>query len=112
MPQKYRLTNNSYVIRNADNASIPNDLGNMDRVEYNTWLAQGNTPDPFVPPVVSPTDAALQQLQINDDFMFRALELLIDVLLAKGTIVAADFPPAVRTLYQARKALRVSAGLP
>jgi len=66
----------------------------------------------FLTPVPTAQQAALQQLQANDAIMFRALELLIDVLLAKGTILATDFPPAVRTMYQARKALRVTAGVP
>lgn len=56
--------------------------------------------------------AALAQLQAQDATMFRALEVLIDILIAKGTIVATDVTPAIRTLYLARKALRVTAGVP
>jgi hypothetical protein len=33
------------VLRTADNASIPNDPANRDWVEYQNWLALGNTPE-------------------------------------------------------------------
>lgn len=66
----------------------------------------------FLHPTETAQQAAIRQLRANDDTMFRALELLIDALLARGVILATDFPPAVRTMYQARKALRVTAGQP
>ena len=34
-----------YVIRLLDNAHIPFDPANMDFVEYNKWLEEGNTPE-------------------------------------------------------------------
>lgn len=33
------------ILRTADNAHIPNDLGNRDWVEYQVWLAVPNTPE-------------------------------------------------------------------
>lgn len=66
----------------------------------------------FLRPVDTAQQAALKQLLANDATMFRALELLIDVLLAKGVIAATDFPVAVRNMYLARKALRTTAGVP
>lgn len=107
----YQLSTGTQIIRQADGARIPNDPTNHDYQDYLTWVAFGNTADPYVAPVDSAAVAALKQLQQNDAAMFRALELLIDVLLAKGVIVATDFTPAVRTLYQARKALRATAGV-
>jgi hypothetical protein len=34
------------IIRLIDNASIPFDPANMDFVEYQKWLSEGNTPLP------------------------------------------------------------------
>ena len=47
----YTLTSCSYVIRDVDNATIPNDPDNMDWQAYQDWLTAGNTPSPA--PVVS-----------------------------------------------------------
>jgi hypothetical protein len=43
----YKLTNSNEVIRILDNVTIPADPGNMDYVEFQNWLAQGNTPEPL-----------------------------------------------------------------
>jgi hypothetical protein len=47
---EYQLTQSDIVIRTADQAFIPNDPANRDRVEYDKWLADGGVPDPYVPP--------------------------------------------------------------
>ncbi len=105
------LAGTDAVLRNTDHAVIPNDPANLDRQAYATWAAiPGNAPDPV--PGLSPAQVAAQQLGANDALMFRALEVLIDVLLTKGTIAPTDFPPAVRAMYQSRKALRNQAGVP
>jgi len=45
----YKLLQNSVVL--VEQAmEIPFDLANTDYQQYLTWLAEGNTPDPYVPP--------------------------------------------------------------
>jgi hypothetical protein len=47
---EYQLTATESVIRTADGAYIPADPANRDWQEYQTWLAAGGVPDPYVPP--------------------------------------------------------------
>lgn len=50
----YKLTQSTSIIRKADNAFIPDDLGNTDYQAYLAWVAEGNVAeaaDPL-PPVV------------------------------------------------------------
>lgn len=46
----YRLTQGPSVIRTSDGSSIPPDPANRDYAEYLAWVADGNTPDPYIPP--------------------------------------------------------------
>jgi hypothetical protein len=111
MAHEYQLLPSpTTVLRNLDGAFVPFDPANRDYQQYLDYLAGGGVPDPVPTPTAAMT--ALLQLEANDALMFRALEVLIDVLLAKNVILATDFSVAVRNMYQARKALRVTAGVP
>jgi len=76
----YKLIINDLIVRIADNAGIPADPANTDYQQYLAWLAEGNTPEPYVappPPVPSTVSrfqarAALVQsgwFTMMDDFM-------------------------------------------
>ena len=46
----YKLTASTRIFRVTDNAWIPPDPANTDYAAYLEWLAEGNTPEPYVPP--------------------------------------------------------------
>lgn len=64
---EYRLTDTDVVVRVVDNAYIPNDPVNKDRIDYETWLSNGGVPDPYIPP---PTPVPAQ---ISDRQFFQQL---------------------------------------
>jgi hypothetical protein len=46
----YTIIDTAIIKRDADNAFIPVDEANTDYQAYLAWLAEGNTPNPYVPP--------------------------------------------------------------
>ncbi len=55
----YKLTQSETTVqRLSDNAFIPFDGGNRDYQEYLQWLAEGNTPEPYI----SPPEPVSQQI--------------------------------------------------
>lgn len=46
----YKLTDTTTIVRIVDNANIPADPANTDYAAYLEWLAEGNTPEPYVAP--------------------------------------------------------------
>lgn len=48
----YKLINSQIVQRLSDGASIPFDPANMDFVEYQKWLSEGNSPLPADEPTL------------------------------------------------------------
>src|SRR4249920_2728197 len=88
----YQLTATETVIRSADQAWIPNDPANTDRVEYEQWLADGGVPDPYVPPEpVPPAPTAEGQMLYDHENRLRELEGQPPLTL--GEFIAKARPP-------------------
>lgn len=50
MTSPYYITPDGYILRTSDGAMIPQDPENEDFVNYQTWVAAGNTAPAYVPP--------------------------------------------------------------
>jgi hypothetical protein len=84
MASEYQLvTNFDGVKRTLDEAFIPNDGGNRDWNEYQTWLSEGNTPDPAPPPPDPPPPAPLELDAHPEGDMDAVTKLYQDTELAK-----------------------------
>jgi hypothetical protein len=71
----YQLTDTDVVIRTVDQAFIPNDPDNRDRIEYEAWLADGGVPDPYIaPPPVVPVPSAQTTVLYDHENRIRAQE--------------------------------------
>ena len=53
----YTLTATTNIIRDADKANIPADPNNADYQAYEIWIAEGNTPNPYIAPNMLPSQA-------------------------------------------------------
>lgn len=101
MAQYKLLQDDAGVLRDGKD-SIPFDNDNVDFIEYQEWLANGNTPDP----ADVPTPAAEWQDQITatDADLPRYAEDIIDVLtddqrkaLASTTLAAYQLKKKIRS---------------
>jgi hypothetical protein len=71
----YQLTATDMIIRTADGTWIPADPANRDYAEYQQWLADGGTPDPYVAPESTPPDPAPETSVLYDhENRIRAIE--------------------------------------
>jgi hypothetical protein len=78
----YQLTANTSIVRLSDMASIPADPANSDYAAYLAWLADGNTPLPYVtpPPVIAPVSPR----QIRQALTRAGLRASVEAAVAAG----------------------------
>lgn len=80
----YQLTYSDCILRLADGAFIPADPANTDFIEYQAWVAEGNTPEPAPAPEPQPDWAGFYDaLLVSGAFAVArataALDLMINV---------------------------------
>lgn len=86
----YQLTQTSSVIRNSDDALVPDDPFNRDWQEYQKWLADGSVPDPYVaPPTPAPEPTPEDEVLFNHENRIRSLE-------GQPPLTQADFAAQAR----------------
>jgi len=77
------LPNTTTILRLADNASIPDDPKNRDRIEYLAWRALGNLPASYVAPAETDDEKQAKKnvvLAAIDNNSVRSLrELVLDL---------------------------------
>ena len=85
MTKKYKLTNEDVVIISDTGGSFDPNSKNIDAINYNLWLSEGNVPDPAdTIPVVEPTPtneerlAALEATQKTVTDKLIAAKLMTD----------------------------------
>jgi len=108
----YTIQPSGAVVRHADNAFIPQDPANRDYAEFLEWLAAGNTPVPYVAPVVALAGTKITRAAFIDRFGFEnwsKLEFLAD---EPGTNTAARRRAAkIRTAREMMNATQGSVDL-
>jgi hypothetical protein len=58
----YTLSSSSSIIRDTDGAFIPSDEANTDYQAFLAWIAEGNAPNPYVPPPAPPEPTIEEKL--------------------------------------------------
>lgn len=62
MTALYQLQPNGFILRTNDQANIPPVIQNTDYRDYQTWLSEGNTPDPIPTPILTPAQQVANAL--------------------------------------------------
>ena len=83
----YTLTNGPCVVHDEDGVWIPDDPANTDWQAYQAWLAEGNTPNPYVPPPPAiPQQVPMWAVRtvLQNDGLFDQAQALIEASTDNG----------------------------
>jgi hypothetical protein len=83
---EYRLTDTDVVVRIADNACIPSDPGNSDRIAYEKWLSDGGVPDPYVAPP-PPVPASISDRQFFQQLAVQGIITQDDAIASNAAVI-------------------------
>lgn len=92
----YQLTETDAVVRLDDNAWIPNDSGNRDRIEYEVWLTNGGVPDPYVPEP-DPVPASISDRQFFQQLAVLSIITQDEALASNAAVIP---PPLLAIVDQ------------
>lgn len=90
----YSLTAYENTIARSDGAFIPTDPDNRDYQAYLAWVAEGNTPDPYVPPP-PPVPQIISDRQF---FQQAAISGLITQAEALAAVKTGDIPATLQAI--------------
>jgi hypothetical protein len=95
----YQLTNSTTIVRD-DGANIPDDAANSDYADYLAWVAAGNTPTPYVAPVLTPLQqiAAIEAANPITHRNLRDLSMTVAQIAAAVTGTNPMVNPAVQQI--------------
>jgi len=64
---EYKLTEGTSIMRVVDGVimAIPSDPNNLERREYDEWVARGGIPDPIEEPTPDPEEEAREVLRVS-----------------------------------------------
>ena len=102
----YKIDILGNIIKIETGQTLGIDPANVDYQAYLVWLDEGNTPQPYVPPVVDPKEQARADLAATDKEMARIAEDLINVMLTKDLITESDIPQSAHDKMARRAKLR------
>lgn len=108
----YHLTAQGGIVRDADNAFIPNDPGNRDYAEFLAWQAEGNQATPYQSPAPTFADFQAEAKAALDKTSVTMERITEGVSLGTTTPQAADVVAFMNYRRELRAIVSAKSGTP